>query len=115
MNVKIKYHLYLLILVFLLITGSCKQKLPVTIYRFEQKLFAIKEPKAIEQLKVLSIKDSIFFKNYAEDMLSISADESEQFYAPSLLKFINHPSIKQLKKEVDSVFPDIHFIENKIG
>lgn len=117
MNVVNKNQLYftgLLLITFLF--GACKEEMvPLKIDRFEQNLFSVHEPNGAGQLKNLSKQYGAFYQSFAEDMLNISNEEAPEYYAPSLLKFINYPTIKQLKKEVDSVFPDLYSIESELG
>ncbi len=117
MNVVNKNHLYFIgILLITLVFGACKEEsAPLKIDRFEQNLFSVHEPDAQKQLRNLSKQYGVFYQSFAEDMLNISNEEAPEYYAPSLLKFINYPTIKQLKKEVDSVFPDLYSIETELG
>lgn len=117
MNVVNKNQLYFLVhLLITFVFAACKEEaVPLKIDRFEQNLFSVHEPGGVEQLKNLSKQYGVFYQSFAEDMLNISNEEAPEYYAPSLLKFINYPTIKQLKKEVDSVFPDLHSIESELG
>ncbi len=101
-----------LFLFSLLVIAACKKEMvPIHVIRFEQDLFdksAVTKP---DHFYKMQEKYGVFYNSYAQDILSISEDESAEAFQPSLSQFIGHPSILQLKHEVDSVFPDVNEIE----
>jgi hypothetical protein len=98
------------------IFSSCKKDVePIKILRFEQDLFNPNTLKSKNHYINLQNKYGIFYQTFAQDMLNISEEESIYGYAPSLNQFVAFPTIKQLKHEVDSVFPSIEFIEKELA
>ena len=109
-----KVNIYLVIVV-LLFTSCQKEVTPIQLVRFEQDLFNLESLKNTKHYLNLQQKYGSFYQTFAEEMLNISAEENKLAYQPSLEKFVAFPSIKQLKFEVDSVFPDLHFFEAELG
>ncbi len=107
--------LFLLLPVYLLLNGCKENTIPVKIDRFEQALFETKENAPALHFKNLANRYPTFFHSFAVDMLNISEEEDISNFSVSLNEFINYPTIRQLKREVDSVYPDLSVIEAQLG
>ncbi len=103
--------LSLLFFGILIISACRKETIPVHVIRFEQDLFDKNSVNKPDHFYKLQERYGVFFNSFAQDILSISEDESAEAFQPSLSQFVAHPSIIQLKHEVDSVFPDLNDIE----
>lgn len=107
-------RIYFILLAVLMI--SCGQKENTfQLERFEQELFEPNQSNNPNHYKKLQIKYGFFYNSFAENMLNISSEESSLAYGPSLSKFVTFPGIQQLKKEVDSVFPNMEAIEGQLA
>lgn len=95
---------------------SCKQeKVNISILRMEQDLFNPSTLGQPDHFLKLQQKYGFFYNSFAENMLNISEEERSMAYAPSMSKFVSFPGILQLKKEVDSVFPDLISYEKDLS
>jgi hypothetical protein len=113
---KNTFKALLLAFCFISLFNACKKDVqPLTMLRFEQDLFNPNSLQSPNHYLNLQKKYGIFYQTFAQDMLNISEEESTLAYAPSLSQFVAFPTIQQLKKEVDSVFPQIQDIEIELG
>ncbi len=110
----IKVSVYLLI-VALLFIGCQNEVAPIKLLRFEQDLFNPESLKDKNHYLALQQKYGPFYQTFAEEMLNISEEERPIAYQASLEKFVSFPSIKQLKYEVDSVFPNLKNFESELS
>lgn len=112
---KLLSKIFVLLFVLSSFLSCTKEKVSIQLLRFEQELF---NPKMIESpthFENLQYKYGPFYQTFAQEMLNISEEEQAQAYKPSLSKFIVYPSIKQLKWEVDSVFPSLNDFEGELA
>ncbi|MCG9879962.1 MAG: hypothetical protein MH472_05135 [Bacteroidia bacterium] len=108
-----KLFLFLFVLSFF---WSCSnEKVTIQLFRFEKELFDEKSLASPQHFLLLQNKYGPFYQTFAQDMLSISEEEQSQAYQPSLSKFVVYPTIKQLKWEVDSVFPSLQDFEEQLS
>jgi hypothetical protein len=104
------------IIVFSSLLISCGQKENTfQLERFEQELFEPNQANNPNHYKKLQVKYGFFFNSFAEKMLNISEEEKALAYGPSLSKFVTFPGILQLKREVDSVFPNMDPFEDELA
>jgi hypothetical protein len=99
------------LLVSFLFSHCATEKSPVQLLRFDQDLFNKQSLQSANHYLKLQQKYGPFYETFAVKMLNISEEERPYAYKPSLDKFVNFPSIQQLKKEVDSVFPNLNNLE----
>jgi len=100
----------------MLLISSCKKDIePIKILRFEQDLFDPNTLNNPNHYKNLQKKYGPFYQVFAQDMLNISEEEQAYGFQPSMSKFVGFPAIKQLKFEVDSVFPQLTELETTLA
>jgi hypothetical protein len=101
---------------FILLVQACKEpSLEVHIKRFDTDLLKpanATNPSFYPQLAQNYIG---FYDSYCIDLLGIDSSERSVYFAPSLKGFIAYPGIQMLKHEVDSVFPNLDFLEADLG
>jgi hypothetical protein len=101
---------------FILLVQACKEpSLEVHIKRFDTDLLKpanATNPSFYQQLAQNYIG---FYDSYCIDLLGIDSSERSVYFAPSLKGFIAYPGIQMLKHEVDSVFPNLDFLEADLG
>lgn len=99
----------------LLFFAACNSpEAPVQFQRFDQDLFQT-STNPQQHFREMQDRYGDFYESFAEDMLNIDPSERQASYAPSLEQFVNHPSIKRLKYETDSVFKDLSPYEKDLG
>lgn len=99
-----------------LILTSCEDpKLPLQIKRFDSDLLQTNQANNPLHYQMLDKKYPGFYKGFCADILGIDTSEWRSYFMPSLKGFITYPGIKMLKHEVDSVFPDLAFLESDLG
>ncbi len=101
--------------IFFLLAGCNEKSVPVKIDRFEKALFGNPNPPTQVFFSNLAKQYGLFYHSYAVDVLNISTEEDSLNFAPSLTDFMRYPSIRQLYREVDSVFPDLSETEAELG
>lgn len=110
--IKLSVYLFIFTLLFI----GCKNEVaPIQLLRFEQDLFNPESLKNKNHYLTLQQKYGPFYQTFAEEMLNISEEEKPIAYQASLEKFVSFPSIKQLKIEVDSVFPNLQNFESELS
>ncbi|MFY8019829.1 MAG: hypothetical protein ACOVP1_01475 [Bacteroidia bacterium] len=117
-NIQLSLLAFFAMVIFSIISScklnSEKDVYEVKIQRFEQELFDSSKGLDAQHFINLSNKYGLFYKSFCTDLINIPHEEERDLFRSSLLSFINYPTIKQLKHEVDSVFPDLGEEENKL-
>jgi hypothetical protein len=102
---------FFFLIISLFFSQCATEKSPVQLLRFDQDLFNKQSLQTKDHYLKLQQKYGPFYQTFAVEMLNISEEERAYAYQPSLDKFVNFPSIQQLRKEVDSVFPNLNNFE----
>jgi hypothetical protein len=63
----------------------------------------------------LAKKYNEFYFGFCENTLAILPQTNDPYFGNSLVGFIKYPGIQTIKHEVDSVFPDLTFLEDGIS
>lgn len=88
----------------------------IHISRFEQDLIPSDTNQVNAALFVnLGKKYNEFYFGFCENTLGLLPQTNDPFYANSLLGFVKYPSITLLKKEVDSIYPNLTTIEDGLS
>ena len=119
----IRYLLLYIILVFLLLSTSCKRgqfnvdiseiEFELDIMRLDQEIFTLNQDSIEASLDRLYNTYGDFFDVYNVHILNIGA-ASERYYPTYLSMFINDPRNKELFEYTNSVFTDLEPLESDI-
>ena len=118
-NIQLSLLAFFVVL-FFGIFSSCKFKSEkeideVKIQRFEQELFDSTNGFNQAHFSKLATKYGLFYKSFCTDLINIPHEESRDMFRNALVSFITYPTIKQLKHEVDSVFPSLEQEEKQLS
>ncbi len=68
-----------------------------------------------EHYSMLAKKYNEFYFGFCENTLAILPQNNDPYFSNSLVGFIKYPGIQMIKREVDSVFPNLTFMEESIS
>ncbi len=116
-----KYVPLVVVFIFLL---SCNQNRPVedvsdveiklNIVRFEKELFAVKPPKAFQQLEALEKKHKTFYELFTKYVVR-TADKNDSVSKINLLNFVNDKDIQEVYKKNALLYADISGIQGQLS
>jgi hypothetical protein len=88
-----------------------KEKVQITIQRFDNELFAIKPAEANEGLQKLYQKYGPFYLSYARDVLNMPQSETDSLYIIPMKMLLAYKPMIELHNSVDSMFRDLSPVE----
>lgn len=98
------------------ISNEAKEVPLISISRFEQDLIPNDTLQiAPTHFSNLAKKYQDFYFGFCENTLGLMPQTNDPYYANALIGFVKYPGIQMLKHEVDSVFPNLNYLEEGIS
>jgi hypothetical protein len=105
-------------IIFFFLISSCSYDVhdnyELKYYRFEEQLFSLNDTNINIELERLRVENKSFFKIFEREIIQ-KRDLSKKAYEKELLRFVNHPDMREAYDSVKIYFNDISDITNELN